>query len=256
MIKAVFFDVDGTLLSHKSGRIPYETRKILDDLHKNGIKIFISTGRHSTELSKLPVNDIDFDGYITLNGQLCLDKRRQVIYGTPFDRQTTNWLVDVFEAGKYPLTLIESDRIYINFVDDTVCKVQESISTSVPDAASYNGGEIYQATAFLKRSEELSLGKYLPEKCKFARWCDNGVDIISSDGGKVEGIKYFCGLYGIRQNEIMAFGDAENDIDMIKFAGIGVAMGNAKDCVKEIADYVTDGVDENGIPNAISHLIY
>lgn len=59
--------------------------------------------------------------------------------------------------------------------------------------------------------------------------------------------------YGITEQEIIAFGDAENDLDMIEFAGIGVAMGNAKDEVKAVADYVTTDVDENGIWNACKY---
>ena len=55
------------------------------------------------------------------------------------------------------------------------------------------------------------------------------------------------------RSEIMAFGDGENDMDMLRFAGIGVAMGNASDMVKAAADYVTDTVDENGIEDALRH---
>ena len=59
--------------------------------------------------------------------------------------------------------------------------------------------------------------------------------------------------YGISNEEIMAFGDGENDIDMLKFAGVGVAMGNANDRVKRHADYVTDCVDQDGIKKALQY---
>ena len=59
--------------------------------------------------------------------------------------------------------------------------------------------------------------------------------------------------FGLMPEEIMAFGDAENDIGMLSFAGIGVAMGNARDNVKAAADYVTDDVDSNGIFNALQY---
>lgn len=91
----------------------------------------------------------------------------------------------------------------------------------------------------------------MKKECKIVRWNEDGVDIISARGGKSEGIRYFCERFGIRQNEVMAFGDAENDIDMLRFAQIGVAMGNAQDCVKKEADYVTADVDEAGIQNAL-----
>lgn len=253
MIKAIFFDLDGTLLSHTTKCIPQNTVQALRKLRDKGIRIFMATGRHSTELERLPVQDIRFDGYVTLNGQLCLDESGDVIFGAPFNENVTDDLTALFCEKRYPLALVETDRIYINYVDDTVRKAQCSISTPVPEIGTYENGKIYQAIAFLTRQEETVFEKYIPEGCRFARWCDNGVDIISDQGGKVEGIKYFCNSYGIERNEIMAFGDAENDIDMLKAVGIGVAMGNGGDCVRKIADYVTSDVDDDGIGKALRH---
>lgn len=253
MIKAIFFDVDGTLLSHKTKQIPPDAEQVLFSLKNQGIKIFMSTGRHSSELAELPVNHIDFDGYVTLNGHLCLNGKKQTVYDTPFNHEITETLVHVFQARKYPLALVNADGIYINFINDTVRKAQLSISTPLPEIGQYKSEALYQATAFFTRSEEALLETSLPKNCKFARWCDHGVDIISSEGGKVRGIKYFCDFYGIHPNEVMAFGDAENDIDMLNFAGIGVAMGNAQECVKKTADYVTADVDEGGISLALQH---
>ena len=65
MIKAIFFDVDGTLLSHTTKRISQDTVQAVRTLQDQGIRIFMATGRHSTELDQLPVRDIRFDGYIT-----------------------------------------------------------------------------------------------------------------------------------------------------------------------------------------------
>lgn len=253
MIKAIFFDLDGTLLSHTTKCIPQDTVQALRKLRDKGIRIFMATGRHSTELERLPVQDIRFDGYVTLNGQLCLNESGDVIFGAPFNENVTDDLTALFCEKRYPLALVEKDRIYINYVDDTVRKVQRSISTPVPEIGTYKNGKIYQAIAFLTRQEETVFEKYIPEGCRFARWCDNGVDIISDQGGKVEGIKYFCNLYGIERNEIMTFGDAENDIDMLKAAEIGVAMGNGGECVRKIADYVTSDVDDDGIGKTLRH---
>jgi hypothetical protein len=79
------------------------------------------------------------------------------------------------------------------------------------------------------------------------------VDIISQSGGKVEGIKQVLSIYGIRQEEIMAFGDGENDMDMLQFAGTGIAMGNAEEGVKACADYVTGDIDAGGVADALRY---
>lgn len=252
MIKAVFFDLDGTLLSHKTKQIPSDAVQALLQLQAKGIKIFLSTGRHSLELAQLPVNHIKFDGYITLNGQLCLDSFRQTLWGTPFHPEITRQLVSVFNQRKRPVAFVEKDRIYINFINDTVRKCQKKISTPVPEAGVYNNGFLYQATIFTDSEESLSEFP-LPQGCKLARWSENGADIISSTGGKTEGIRYFCKQFHLHPNEIMAFGDADNDIDMLIYSHIGVAMGNAKKSVKAIADYVTADVDKGGIQQALNH---
>ena len=84
-IKAVFFDVDGTLLSHKLNDVPESTRRALRQLRARGVKTLVATGRHMTEYSLLPVSDIPFDGYLTLNGNLLLDANRRAYAGTPID---------------------------------------------------------------------------------------------------------------------------------------------------------------------------
>ena len=58
---------------------------------------------------------------------------------------------------------------------------------------------------------------------------------------------------GLKRSQVMAFGDGENDIAMIKFAGVGVSMGNGKDALKAAAEYVTTSVDDDGIYNALKH---
>ena len=231
MIKAIFFDVDGTLLSHRTGRISPHTRACIRALRAGGTLVFLSTGRHILELRSLPVGEMAFDGYITLNGQLCLDSSQRQLSGTPLPPQAVQALADLFCADGPPLALVEEERIYINRVTDAV----------------------HQATAFCSRKEEPLLRALLPTGCKLARWSEGGVDIIPEAGGKAAGMRRFLTRFGLSRLECMAFGDAENDLDMLAYAGIGVAMGNAPEAVKHAADYVTASVDEKGIEQALRH---
>ena len=115
MIRAIFFDVDGTLLSHITRRIPHDTEQILMRLKEHGIKIFMSTGRHPAELLKLPVNNIKFDGYITLNGQLCLDDMGHIVFGTPFNKEITDKLVATVYKGNIIKNLIMDCQSYTKY---------------------------------------------------------------------------------------------------------------------------------------------
>ena len=251
MIKAVFFDVDGTLLSHATNSVPQSARDSLAALRAKGIKTYLCTGRHAVELELLPVADIPFDGYITLNGHLCLDGNGKMLFGLPFPEDTTRALIRIFREQQLPLVLVEENGLTLNFVNDTVIRAQKAISTPVPDIAPYDGKPIFQATTFVSREEDERLRALMPPNCHAARWNDRGVDLILNGGGKVAGIRYVIEREGILPEECLAFGDAENDIDMLEFCGIGVAMGNAQDKVKEIADHVTTDIDRDGIQNAL-----
>ena len=73
MVKVIFFDVDGTLISHSQNAVPESTRTALNQLSEKGIQRVIATGRHMLELSLLPVSNIRFDAYITLNGKRVIE---------------------------------------------------------------------------------------------------------------------------------------------------------------------------------------
>ncbi len=253
MIRAIFFDVDGTLLSHKTGQVPASARQSLERLREKKIKRFLSTGRHVLELEELPIRDLRFDGYITLNGQLCLDSHKHILSATPLDRAATEALVAMFEDRTLPIMLVEADRIYINRINDAVRQAQAAVSTPVPPIGRYEGAPIYLATTVLTRAEEAGFQAKLPKGCKLTRWSDKGVDSLSTAGGQDAGIQYVQQALDLSAAAIMAFGDAENDMDMLAYAGLGVAMGNAKGCVKEIADFVTADINEDGIQKALCH---
>lgn len=251
MIKAVFFDVDGTLVSHKSKSIPDSAKQALITLRKKGIKVFLSTGRHIRELKNMPTNEVEFDGYILLNGQLGLDENQNIVFSNAFSKEDVDGLLDIFYKKEYPFVLVNAEGHYMNYINEFVEIAMEGVSTPIPPIREYQGEDLYQATVFVLPEEDENFSKKLPRGCKMARWGTHGADIIATEGGKAVGMKFFSELLGILPEEMMAFGDAQNDIDMIEYAGIGIAMGNGEECLKQIADYVTSDVDENGVFNAL-----
>ncbi len=251
MIKAVFFDVDGTLVSHKSKSVPDSAREALERLREKGIKIFLATGRHIHELKNLPTEGIEFDGYVILNGQIGLDGDKNMIFSHPFEKEDVEGLVDIFYKKEYPFVLVNADGHYMNFVNEVVETAMAGVSTPIPPVKEYRGEELYQATVFIGPEEDEEFSKKLPKGCKLARWGAHGADIIAAKGGKAVGMRFFSELLGLLPEEIMAFGDAQNDMDTVEYAGIGIAMGNAEECLKRNADYVTTDVDEHGVRNAL-----
>lgn len=251
-IRVLFFDIDGTLLSHTTGEVPKSTARALSHARERGIKTVIATGRDIEELEKLPVMELYFDGYLTLNGNICLDIDRKMFDGNEIDPGEVEILVSIFRAGRIPFVLIGEKQTYINYVDDIVIQTQQATHGTVPDIGEYRGEKIYQCRAFVDDDVRHKLEDLL-DKCTITSWSDTGIDIIAKTGGKASGIHKFLAKEGLARSQAMAFGDGENDIDMIKYVGIGVAMGNGKDELKRAADYVTSSVDEDGIENALIH---
>lgn len=148
MIKAIFFDIDCTLVSHTTKSVPDSTRQSLKELREKGVKCVIATGRHIMELEFLPVKDIEFDGYISLNSQLCFDQDKNVIYSDPIKSPEKEFLIDLFHTADYPVLLVSQDNWYLSHVNEDVENAQKNISSPVPSVEEYEGGEIYQVVVY------------------------------------------------------------------------------------------------------------
>ena len=252
MIKAAFFDVDGTLLSYKTRRVCDSARAAIAKLQEQGILCIVATGRHMIQLSKMPVSDIPFDAFVMLNGQLILDKQQNVLHGVPIEGKTKEFLVQNFNDHTYPAIIVEEKDMYLNYVSDHVIEANNTMAIAVAPLSDYKGGDIYQICAYLRPEDEQFLDP-VREDVVMTSWHYGGKDIIAAGGGKMAGIQWYLEHTGIKREEVIAFGDAENDLEMIRFAGIGVAMGNGAEEVKAVADYVTADIDDDGIEKALKH---
>jgi Cof subfamily protein (haloacid dehalogenase superfamily) len=254
MIKAVFFDIDGTLLSHKTNSVPDSARRSLQALREKGILTFIATGRHISMLQQMqPLEGLRFDGTVSLNGQYCCNDQG-LIYHCPIAKNDIATLLDYLKENPHPCILVEEDRMYINFHNDLVEKVQAAIHTDMPAIGDMNRGythPIYQAILYMSEEDQRKLPP-MPG-IRLTSWTLGGADVIPANGGKAAGIAKVLEHYGIDKAETMAFGDGHNDVDMFSAVGTAVAMGNACSEAKEAAHYITDNVDEDGIYNALKH---
>lgn len=251
MIKTIFFDIDGTILSHRIKDVPMSTRRALHQLSELHIDRVIATGRHSTEIDRLPVNDIKFDAYITLNGQLCYDSQGDVFYENPL--QETEEILRLFHSSTLPVMLAEKNRMYINFINDDVVQAHKAISTPLPPVMEYTGNTIYQAIFYMRQEEQSKITEHL-KNAEITRWNDSAVDVVAKGGSKVAGIKRYLAIKGYARTETAAFGDGENDVEMLRYVGEGIAMGNASEFVKNAADHVTSDIDSDGIEKGLKHL--
>ena len=256
MIKAVFFDCDGTLLSHSSGIVPESAKQALDALRAKGIRTILSTGRHVSELAQLePMHGIEFDAYITLNGACSYDKEG-IFDSHPIARRDIETVYQYLQDHSLPIQFLEEQENYISSVNETVIRSQAMIHTPVPPVKSAErilDHPVYMFIPFgIREFEPL---EQMLNHVKCTRWnAHDAVDVFHEDAGKEKGMIAAMKRYGIDRSETLAFGDAMNDMTMLKCAGIGVAMGNSDPNLIEEADMVTDDIDCDGVANALHRL--
>lgn len=252
-IKAIVTDIDGTLYSHKSKRYPASTLEAIRIIRNKGYKIFICSGRNYYLIKKSGIlNFIQPDGMITMNGAQVLINHES-IYLHPIPQETVNALIKFSKRLKFGLTLIEEFEGHINMIDDRVIQSHEKYGTRFPQPRTFPENYdrvVYQAICFCDEFDESLFLPHLKE-CKTARWDTYAVDIMPFDSDKSLGMLELLKHLNWTKENVIAIGDGENDIEMIETAGIGIAMGNGKDSLKEKADYVTDDIDKSGYAKAL-----
>ena len=253
MIKAAFFDIDGTLLSFKNHSMPDSARAVLLKLREIGVKTFLSTGRNGDSTRFLMETGL-FDGEILINGQLC-EMDGECIFQNPVDQADIEAVIACAESGEFTLGFLGGHESFVSaenqYVVDACAYAGMAIPRTEP-AALARAHAIFQIHCYGAPGTEDRLLSHT-KKLTAVRWSPNFADVFPTGGGKDKGTEAVCKKLGIDVADTIAFGDGENDISMIEYAGIGVAMGNASDKVKASADFVTRSVDEDGIAFAFDH---
>ncbi|MCD7971941.1 MAG: Cof-type HAD-IIB family hydrolase [Candidatus Azobacteroides sp.] len=254
MIKAVFFDIDGTLVSFKTHKVPTSSVEAIHNLRRQGIKTFIATGRHPLAINNL--GKLRFDGYVTINGGFCL-LGQKVIYRNTIPTTEIETLIHYQKTiESFPVVFVQENELFINYYNETVYEIFELLNFPPPPIQSLEkalDSPVFQIIAFFHTEQEKTIMSHLPE-CESTRWNSLFTDIIPKGGSKSVGIEKIIHHLGISIEETLAFGDGGNDIDMLQHVGYGIAMGNAEEKVKKVADYVTDTVDKDGIYKALEYL--
>ncbi|MBB4035621.1 hypothetical protein GGR21_001514 [Dysgonomonas hofstadii] len=255
MIKAIFFDIDGTLLSFKTHALSQSTIDAINSVKQKGIKVILATGRLLKQIKNL--GDIEFDGFITVNGSCCITTEGQVIGKRLIPREELESLLSYQEkVMQFPFAFMVQEGSCVNYVDDTVKLISDLVKVPVPpvkDLRAMIDEEILQINLYVDKPTEDKIMREALISCESSRWHPVFADVNVKSTNKRVGIDEFLHYYNIEKSETMAFGDGGNDIEMLKHVGIGVAMGNAGDDVKAAADYITDSVDDNGVANALRH---
>ena len=256
MVKAIFFDIDGTLVSFRTHTVPQSACDALKVLRAKGVKVFIATGRPK-QLMMEAVGHLEFDGYITLNGAYCFTADHRDIYKNGIPEEDVERLIAYsYEHPEIPFVFVHNDTWFLTRVNEAVKDVAKLIEIEIPPVYPVEyarGKEIMQIMGYFPEEEDCEVFSRALTHCEPMRWYPLFADIIAKGNSKSHGIDKVLEHYGIDLKDTMAFGDGGNDIPMLSHVHVGVAMGNASEKVRAAADYVTTSVDEDGVANALRH---
>ena len=245
-VKIIFFDIDGTLIDMTKKAISDKTVETLLRLKENGVKICIATGRAPGSVPKF--EGVDFDAFLTFNGSYCYNSN-DTILSTPIPKVDVEKMIENATKINRPISIASKDRVVANGTDKDLSDYFGFAKQEVPVSDDFDEvlkDEIYQMMMGGRNDEYDDILKDV-ENARITAWWDRAVDIIPVNGGKGKGIEAILEYYGIDRSESMAFGDGGNDIEMLQTVGTGVAMGNALDNVKAIADEICGTSAEDGI---------
>lgn len=264
MYKLAIFDMDGTVLNSRH-EISEENKKAMKELENSGVKVIIATGRPS-ELLKKYTNEMKTDDYtITCNGSVIGHPfKDDYLHHNTIDKDNVIKLIDMCEEFHYDYLVYTKDAV--------ISKDNERLRLFKKVGESYR--EEDKATIIQTEDADFIKNNFLPNKIlilekdpikyeelwekikefnniEYTQSWIGALDVSPIGDTKGNAVKILCEHYGILQEEVIAFGDQLNDVSMIEFAGMGVAMGNAEDEVKTVANYITDTNDNNGVAKAI-----
>lgn len=257
MKRFLFFDIDGTLVSFASHKIPKSAIEGLTLAKEKGADIYIATGRPYALIDNIEEIKHLVDGYVTANGAYCFSGD-QLISCSPIPKGQVSYVINMSDRMDFACMIVGERDITMynnNPAADHIFKDMLNVPDfdESPPLQTILQQHILQLTPVITPKEERVILPQLSNVVS-SRWCPEFIDITSQGVNKAKGIKDMAAWYDIPLTQTVAFGDGGNDIPMIKEAGIGVAMGNASQTVKAAADYVTNSVDDDGIYQALKYL--
>ena len=243
----IFFDIDGTLFNREK-KVPASTKEAIAKLKEQGHLVAIATGRAPFMYEELR-KELDIQTFVSYNGQYVV-LNGEVLYTNPLNISSLKTLTEVALRHNHPIVYMDHEDMKANVPEHAY--ISESIETlkisrfPTYDPNYYKERDLYQSLLFCTEGEEVQYEQEFTD-FDFIRWHPYSVDVLPKGGSKAKGIERIVNKLGFKPEQVYAFGDGLNDIDMLTKIENSVAMGNAEERVKQSAKYITKSVEDNGI---------
>ncbi|WP_060203764.1 Cof-type HAD-IIB family hydrolase [Sporosarcina koreensis] len=248
--KIVFFDVDGTITNFEDGSISNSTKEAIKELHDKGIKVVAATGRPLSMCTE--IETLGIDTFITANGAY-VKHNKKIIHKVPMDRRIVRDVVE-FASLYNDVLSFYSEGFSMNGIknENILQALKETLSLNdYPDV----NQQIFEEELFLMClfANDNTVERYVERfpHLTFKRWHPFILNVLQEDISKSLAIIKVLEYFNVDKSEAIAFGDGENDIDMLELVGLGIAMENGHERLKMVADFVTKKSSEDGIAFAL-----
>jgi hypothetical protein len=262
--KLIAIDMDDTLLSDELV-LPKEVKRVITKAINKGVRVTIATGRmYSSALPYIQQLELDIP-IITYNGALIKEAiSGEVLYHRPVLVDLAKRVSNLAMREGWHLNIYLDDLLYVNKLGDEA-KIYEEISGIKPILINGEGEDLLtdSPTKLLIVGEDLEqttriltkMDKIFGDRLNITRSKDRFVEIMQKGVSKGIALNDLAADFGIKREEVMAIGDSLNDLEMIEYSGLGVAVANASKEVKELADHITRSNEEGGVAEAISKFV-
>lgn len=264
--KIIFFDIDGTLVNF-DGSIEESTKEALQLLKENEHLRFICTGRTKSMLPK-NIIALDFDGYV-LGGGTHVEYQNEDLYYHEINSEELQKTIEILQEYNSLFTLEGKDYLYVEkeaFSDErpyfgSFIKSMGKIVKPIEDICEYHVSKI---TFFVPPEEQRQMSKIVEklesnyqvivhESTEKNALTNGLVELVPLHCDKSTGIMKCIEHLNIPREDTFALGDSNNDLQMLTYVKNAICMGNGNDSAKEVADYITGSIDENGVYDGLKH---
>jgi len=251
--KAFAFDIDGTLTVPNTHEYVPSAIKAITDLKTLGKKIIISTGRPLHAVMEIKTYGIEPDYFACNNALVIADVNGNILHSMTIPKEVYEPITDYCREKGIGLTWTFENGVFTYNINQALI---DFFSRASGNGMVPNPSEDYLPFSGMitcTEEEKAELLDVFGDRVECVRGERNIFDIIPKGYSKRIGLGNLLKLIDVRPEECMAFGDSENDVEMLRFVGMGVAMGDALEVCRRNADYVTAPTYEDGILKALQH---
>lgn len=254
--KAVFFDIDGTLYVQGKPTIP-SAAEAIRKIRANGHLAFVCSGRSRIMIPQTPILDMGFDGVVAACGTYGEYEGKEM-FRHSMKKEQLEELVSVFR--EYGAMYILEGTEYIYYDEETEANpegdwylqyVNETIPHNFISIQKAGTVDACKASIHVRNGDPKEIYRKLGADFDVLEHVFGVAEFVPKGFSKAKGIERMCEKLGIDRADTIAVGDSVNDVDMLKYAGIGICMGNGSEPAKACADYITSDIFDDGVYHAM-----